>query len=316
MRASIRACRWGGRAIRVAVAAAAALGGASLAVAPASAGGCCANVYVHYSTAADTAWNFTNLDLPAQYVSQTHGQPSAWALVTPSWDPGGVWQNADNHTIGVWYNPGAQDWSIFNEDGSAMPQAAAFNVYAIGGNPTGPLVFVTTATSANSAADYTDFSNPIADGNPNATVFVTPNWNPGGNGGTYDASPIGVWYNAGTGHWSIFDEDLSAVPNGASFNVYVAYANTNGVFVQTADWTNTSGNYTCINSPSLNGNPDAVVNVTPNWNPGNSAGVYDNAPLAVAYLSGRWCIVNSNGTAMPVGASFNVLAGAGQLQHA
>jgi hypothetical protein len=66
--------------------------------------------------------------------------------------------------------------------------------------------------------------------------------------------------------------------------------------------------------PALNGDPNALAFVTPNWNPGGSGGVYDNSPLAVAYLFGQWCIVNENSAAMPIGATFNVMAGAQQLE--
>jgi len=315
MRASIGAVRWRAGAARLAIAAVAALTGAGLAVAPVSAGGCCANVYVHYSTASDTAFDFTNLDLPSQYVSQTHGQPNAWVLVTPNWSPGGVFQNPDAHPVGVWYNGGAQDWSIFNDDGAAMPQQAAFNVYAIN-SANGQDTLVATASAANSWGDFTDFDSVNSDGNPNTMVFVTPNWNPGGSGGTYDGSPIGVWYNGGSGRWSIFDEDLSAVPDGASFNVYVPNPGVSGVFVQTATSANSGRNYTCMSSPALNGNPNAVVIVTPNWNPGGQGGVYDDNPIAVTYFGGQWCIVNQNDGVMPMGASFNVLAMNPQLERA
>jgi len=50
--------------------------------------------------------------------------------------------------------------------------------------------------------------------------------------------------------------------------------------------------------------------VTPNFNPrGKYLGVYNNHPIAVWYNStlGRWAVVNQDGGAMTVGASFNVM---------
>jgi hypothetical protein len=36
--------------------------------------------------------------------------------------------------------------------------------------------------------------------------MVTPVWNPGGSGGTYNNHPVGVYYNSGNGQWAIFQE--------------------------------------------------------------------------------------------------------------
>lgn len=79
------------------------------------------------------------------------------------------------------------------------------------------IVYTHRATLANSVGNWTALNNPVTNNNPNAIVFATPNWNPGGAGGVYDNHPIGVWYT-GT-RWAIFNEDLAAIPNGASFNV-------------------------------------------------------------------------------------------------
>jgi hypothetical protein len=79
------------------------------------------------------------------------------------------------------------------------------------------IVYVHRATAANSVGNWTILNNPVTNNNPNAIVFVTPNWNPGGVGGVYDNHAIGVWYT-GT-RWAIFNQDLTPIPNGASFNV-------------------------------------------------------------------------------------------------
>ncbi|HEX9115364.1 MAG TPA: hypothetical protein VGA61_04795, partial [Anaerolineae bacterium] len=110
--------------------------------------------------------------------------------------------------------------SIFNQDLAPIPNGAAFNVFI---PVPGTYVFVHKATVANSAFDYTDINNPLANGNPPALVWVTPNWNPGAVGGVYDTNPVGVWYHATVARWSIFNQDgTSAIPNGAAFNVCVA----------------------------------------------------------------------------------------------
>ena len=60
----------------------------------------------------------------------------------------------------------------------------------------------------------------LTNGNPNAIVVVTPNWNPGGVCPcVYNNHPIGVWYTGS--QWAIFNQDIAAMPVNASFNVYV-----------------------------------------------------------------------------------------------
>jgi hypothetical protein len=68
---------------------------------------------------------------------------------------------------------------------------------------------------------YTWIDSPRTNGNACAVIVVTPNYNPGGSGGTYNNHPIGVWYDVLTGKWAIFNQDGGAIPPGASFNVLV-----------------------------------------------------------------------------------------------
>ena len=52
-------------------------------------------------------------------------------------------------------------------------------------------------------------------------------------------------------------------------------------FIHTAHIANTSGHITTLDHPLLNDNPRALVQVTQNWNPNDSTGVYNNAHLGV-----------------------------------
>jgi hypothetical protein len=86
--------------------------------------------------------------------------------------------------------------------------------------------FIHTSTSENTHYNFTDIDSPYTNNKPNAIVVVTPNWNPGGVGGTYDEYPIGVWYHSGK--WSIYNQDKNQdakekkpMPIGAAFNVLV-----------------------------------------------------------------------------------------------
>jgi len=58
---------------------------------------------------------------------------------------------------------------------------------------------VVASIAGNSGAARADsIDHPLANGNPNAIILVTPNLNPGGVVvGKYDPHPIGVMYSSG-----------------------------------------------------------------------------------------------------------------------
>ena len=166
-------------------------------------------------------------------------------------------------------------------------------------------VFIHKATAANIVAHVTTIDYPLTNGNPNAIILVTPNYNPGNVGGTYDNHPFGVYYE--TGKWKIFNQDFAAMPVNASFNVFVPSAGPGvGVFIHTASTLNTGGNVTAIDNALTNHNPNAIILVTPNWNPGGVGGTYDNHPIGVYYDGSKWAIFNQDIVDMPIGAAFNV----------
>jgi hypothetical protein len=79
------------------------------------------------------------------------------------------------------------------------------------------------------------------------------------------------------------------------------------VFTQVA--TSTAADIVIDNSLT-NGDPNAILIVTPNLNPAGgsaAAGVYDGNPIGVWYDGAHWEIFHENGAAMTVGAAYNVL---------
>ncbi|TMQ14101.1 MAG: hypothetical protein E6J91_16455 [Deltaproteobacteria bacterium] len=153
--------------------------------------------------------------------------------------------------------------------------------------------FVWTAVSSSLAGDYTVIDNPATNNNPNAVVQVTHSW-----AGIFDDHALGVWYTGS--RWAIFHQDITPIPVNAQYNVVV-----NDGFVHRVP--STSASYiTTIDNPYANGNPDAILIVTPNWNPGGFGGVYNNHPIGVWYNGSRWTIYNEDFATMPANAAFNV----------
>jgi hypothetical protein len=87
-------------------------------------------------------------------------------------------------------------------------------------------VFIHRATPENISANSTYLDNPLINGDPNAILYVTQNWNPGGGAGTYNNHPIGVWYDSNARRWAIFNQDLEPMPDGVAFNVAVVEEST------------------------------------------------------------------------------------------
>jgi hypothetical protein len=167
-------------------------------------------------------------------------------------------------------------------------------------------VFVHAATGENSRGDYTYLSHPRTNGDPDAIVLAKPSLGREGDGEVAYGHNTGVWYEPEKKKWAIFNQDLAAVPAGSAFEVVVPPADRG--FVHRAAQENTVGNATYLDDPLTNGEPDAEVSVTQNWNPGGGNGVYNDHPVGVLYDEdvGKWLVYNEDDSRMPEGAAFNV----------
>lgn len=81
--------------------------------------------------------------------------------------------------------------------------------------------------------------------------------------------------------------------------------------IHTSTSTNIEGHSTYLDMTTYNGNPDALILVSPIWNPGGKGGVYHNHAVGVRYDADKqqWAIFNQDKEAMEPGASFAVVPG-------
>jgi hypothetical protein len=79
-------------------------------------------------------------------------------------------------------------------------------------------------------------------------------------------------------------------------------------FIHRATPENISTNSTYLDNPLLNDDPNVILYVTQNWNPGGGAGTYNDHPIGVWYDDSRqrWAIFNQDREPMPDGVAFNV----------
>ena len=94
-----------------------------------------------------------------------------------------------------------------------------FQVLGAGSN-TMTAAFIQFSTAANVSGDHTIINNPLCNGDPNAILIVTHNFNPGANGSQITWNHvIGTFYTGG--QWTIYNEDLTTMQSNVAFNVLV-----------------------------------------------------------------------------------------------
>jgi hypothetical protein len=180
--------------------------------------------------------------------------------------------------------------------------------------------FVHRASAANTQFNQTFIDNPIVNNNPNAIVFATPNLNPPLAPGMLSPNPIAVSFNAWNGRWAVVDQKPAAITIGSSYNIRVSQKEGPTVLgrLHRGTGANTVGNFTDIDDPALNNNPNAIVIVTHNWvRPGDASARLHNHAVGVWYNfnTGKWSIFNEDIAPMPVGMAFNYIAGFGAFVH-
>ena len=263
--------------------------------------------FVHSATASNIGCGSnqcTYIDHPA-----FNNNPNAVFFVTQNWNPGDTTGTYNDHAIGVWYDAALKKWAIFNQDLAAMPEGADFNIL-LPETKTSVFTHVATASTISCFSDHCTFiDHPLLNDNPNALFFVTPTWTANGaDTFAYNDHPIGVYYSTSLKQWAIFNQDTESLSESAAFNVLIPPPGAN-VFVHTTTSANITSNSTYIDHPLLNNNPNAVVLVTPNWNPGGIGDQYHNHHVGIWYDDGpkQWAIFNEDQLTMAEGISFNVL---------
>ena len=167
--------------------------------------------------------------------------------------------------------------------------------------------FIHTTNSSNTVGHGTTLDHSLLNGNPDAHMLVTPNWNPfGGSDGEYNDAVIATYYSGGM--WRIYNEDLSPLQYGLHFNVYIA-SPYDTAFSHVHDASNGGVQETIIDHPDLNENQDAVPFSSHFWDPHQ---VYNDNTTAWGYRpeTGSWSIFKDPAdilNPMPTDAGFHVI---------
>jgi hypothetical protein len=152
-------------------------------------------------------------------------------------------------TAGVWGDSSSGDGvaGLSNSGAGvygAATSASGVGVWADGSGPTGTAlkisngaikvpgagissttpIFIHKATAATipgGATQRTIIDNPLTNGDPNAILIITPNYNPGAAGNVTNNHATGVFYDVTLSKWGIYNVDLQAMQVNATFNVLV-----------------------------------------------------------------------------------------------
>lgn len=248
----------------------------------------------HKATTANTRGHITTIDKPA-----TNNKPDAVLIVTQNY---GVY---NPNEVGVWYSNGK--WNIFNENRTALPNNASFNILVLDPSKQNT-AFVHTATKANTRGHITTLENSFTNGRADVVVFVTQNY------GQYNTSPVGVWYSGGK--WKIYNEDRKPIPAGAKFNVVVLKEGalpkgwegiTGNAFRHTVNGGNklkfSTRHVSYMDNASANGKKSSFLFTTQRFQ-----SAYNTSVSGVWYDDPKWTVFNEDRKAIPENVSFNVLS--------
>jgi len=246
----------------------------------------------HTATASNITSNWTTIDHP-----MLNNVSDAQIFVTHNLNADGSTTYSDEN-IGVNYG-GGNMWVIYNEDQSPMQESTSYNVY-IAGTEANVITYTATGGSYFELVDHAYLNN-----NPSAKIVITNDFE-----GSYNPGTFGVYYAADK--WGIFNEDgTTPIPAGFTFNILLEpglLSHSPSIsYNHEATSGNISGNWTEIDHPLLNNNPDANFVATHNLS-ANGLNTWFNHPLGVWYRTGtqRWTIFTEDSTTFITGPTFNI----------
>lgn len=256
-------------------------------------------IYIHTATEGDF---FTTLNIP-----ELINNPEAKFVVSHTWNPGGGNTGVlNNHPFDVYLFNGIE-WRISNIDDSDIPIGTKFNVF-IPDNPDDDFVHIATAENAASPI-HTLIDNPDFNNNNRGPFAVwTRFYNPNS---VESDSPYGFYYDVTANKRGLYAEDAIAIQQGAAFFILNGGTTEDANhFSHTAVAANIINNTTLIDSPALNGNPNATFVFSHYWgSAGSSSEVNVVSQMGTFYNDNeqKWGIFRTDELPMPVGATFDII---------
>lgn len=257
-------------------------------------------IYMHTATTENSSSDITYINHP-----DLNGNPNAPIVYSHVWNPNGETGIYNDNNTTLYYSDAEQKWSIANEDFSDIVIGSHYNIY-IAANP--DLVTTHVATAANQGM-YGDYTTKIDDpgfnnNNPGPYAIVSNYYNANNvaNNETYN-----FYYDTATDQRGIYSANGSAIPENAGFRILRYDDDATVAFSHVTNGANITGNYTIIDNPFLNGNPDATFVFSHYWGISGNNG---NTPskLGAWYNGSNWSIyIESNADTMEEEVTFDII---------
>ena len=215
-------------------------------------------IYVHTATAENSVLQVTFIDHPA-----LNGNPDAGLVFAHNWNPPGSPGIYNNNVTGLWYSEAEEKWTIFNENTDVdIVEGSSYNVY-ICSNPDNVITHIATAANQGTIDAYTVIDDDnLNSSNPGPYAIMSNYWNPNS---VYNNYNYGFWYDEAAERRIIYTEGIITIPENAAFKILINGEGVTARFTHVASEENNEFNYTVIDHPSLNGNPNATFVFTHYW---------------------------------------------------
>jgi hypothetical protein len=280
------------------------------------------NVIVGPSSA--STWfsvNSTALNISANRVVLDHpllnGNGGAKLFVSHVYNPPGLTPRFWNHPISAFYDGTLAKWTINNSDGVIMRAGLGFNVRI---DPSATQYYTGDPT-ARPPVPFVTIKDPIAGGNPYATIIVGMT-----TGLAVNPHPVAVQYAAPD--WRIVNSDGAFIPAGVRFNVraigfsayhrYAAVTTDDRIdrFVSNGAGISVDGSSTESTNTRLLffwwqlSRPSLPMIVTRNLSPMGQNALSEGKYAGLKYVAGikpQWAVVYEDQSIIPDTASFNLV---------
>lgn len=165
------------------------------------------------------------------------------------------------------------------------------------------VAFIHVADSGNTMLNSSKCNHELLNDSSSATPIFTHRYSVGMDYVSYLNKKLGAWYVLAASRWAVFTQDKSTFPKNTAFNV-LAPGDDMSSFIHKSDNSNVLGDYTVIDNPAINNNPNAVFLVNDLYK-----GSYNLEITGVYYHQGtqRWRIFNMDGSSMAENLYFNVV---------
>lgn len=124
------------------------------------------------------------------------------------------------HHIGVWYD--GADWTLYTQDFALMPTNISFHVYIGGAND---VLHTHVTGTGNTTNHITYLDHPALNDHPEAGLLFVQDF---AASGPYQNRAFGLWYSEAARRWTIFAEDLAALPTDLRFRLLIFPADRDG----------------------------------------------------------------------------------------